>query len=638
MCGICGIVDRKRGANAWRADLEAMSALLKRRGRDGHGTWFGGAAALGHRRLAITDIDAGQQPMSNEDKSIWVVFNGEIYNYRALRGQLERRGHEFRTASDTEVIPHMYEEYGEEFVSHLEGNWAIGLWDDRASTLLLSRDRLGKRPIAWAVTNGVIRFASEPKAILASPQVGREPSCRGLVDVITYGFVTETNTMFEGVHSVLPATTLTFGPGSNAPMARRYWDFASVPRYRHSLAQARADFTDILAEASRQRLMGDVPLALMLSGGIDSSLVGSFLAEHQPNLRAFTVARGDAYDEVQSARRVAEHVGLEHHVIPLGSIDPVAVGARIPWMFDQPFFNDATFANCAMASAISSDITVAITGDGGDESFSGTMRHAGERIAGVIASAPRPALSTVLRGSSAAMHLGRARPTIRRAHQLMRVSRVEPDRRWLSLHQQNLPIHAPWTLGPAITEALRGYDAEAAAVQYYHSSGASEHLNRVLYAEIKFQLPPNDLVKVDRTFLHNGVEGRAPLLDRRVVEFAARLPAAWKQKGFTYKYFLRKLAGERLPPEIAQARKIGLAVPFREWLRADLGLRAGAVLASSSFRQRGIFDQDAALRALAEHRRRTRDWGYILWTMAMVEIWHRTFIDQFGEPDARVWE
>ncbi len=638
MCGICGIVDSRSGAAGRRAELEAMSALIAHRGPDDEGVELQGACILGHRRLALTDLVGGHQPLSNEDGTIWVVFNGEIYNYKQLRARLEQRGHRFVTRTDTEVIPHLYEEYGDSFMTHMEGKWAIGLWDERRSRLLLSRDRLGKKPLLWTATGGVIRFASEAKALLASPDVPREPSMAGMLDVLTYGYVTETNTMFEGIHMVLPATTLVFESGRMTPSETRYWDFASVPEFSGTLDDAKAEFGQILSDVTRDRLIGDVPYGLMLSGGIDSTLVASYIVEHEPALKTYTVARGDSEDETRAAASMARHIGSDHHEIPLEAIDPVAVGARIPWMFDQPFFNDATFANHAVASAISGELTVAITGDGGDESFSGTMRHRGEGIAARVARAPRPVLAAASAGSSIGTRLAGPRPSFRRAHQLMRVSQTTPDRRWLSLHQQNLPISYPFLLGPAAIEARAKFDAESDALGYYRAGASRFHLNRILYAELKFQVPPNDLLKVDRTFMYSAVEGRSPLLDRRVVEFAASLPAYWKRQGRTFKWFLRQMAVDRIPPQLVSAPKVGLAVPFRAWLREDLGAKVAGLVSSPSFARRGIIDQSAAIQAVDDHRRGRKDYGYVIWTMAMVELWYRTFMDSFEMPDERVWE
>jgi asparagine synthase (glutamine-hydrolysing) len=460
----------------------------------------------------------------------------------------------------------------------------------------------------------------------------------GMLDVLTYGYVTESTTMFEDIHAVLPATTLIFESGSTTPVQTQYWDFASVAEYSGSLRDAKVEFGDLLSQVTRERLMGDVPYGLMLSGGIDSTLVASFIAEHGRRLETYTVARGDDQDETHAAATMAQHIGSDHHEIQLDAIDPIAVGAKIPWMFDQPFFNDATFANHAVASAISGKLKVAITGDGGDESFSGTMRHRGEDISAQVARAPRPVLAAATAGSRIGTRLTRSRPNFRRAHQLMQVSQTTPDRRWLSLHQQNLPICHPHLLGPAATKARSEFDSEDNALRYYRRSSSRYHLNRILYAELKFQVPPNDLLKVDRTFMFRAVEGRSPLLDRRVVEFAASLPGHWKRHGATFKWFLRQMAAERIPPDLVSAPKVGLAVPLRTWLRGDLGLKVARVVASPSFGQRGVFNQAASIKAVDDHRRGRRDYGYVVWTMAMVELWYRTFIDQLGEPSSDIWE
>jgi asparagine synthase (glutamine-hydrolysing) len=362
------------------------------------------------------------------------------------------------------------------------------------------------------------------------------------------------------------------------------------------------------------------------------------MVEHEPALKSFTIARRDGEDETESASALARHLGSDHRVIDLGEVDPAAIGARIPWMFDQPFYNDATIANYVLARAIAGDLTVAITGDGGDNTFSGTMRHLGDGVAAAVGRAPR-ALALMAAG---AVELG-ARittqpPILRRARHAFRVAELDDRRRWLALHEQNLPIrHRDLLAGPRWA-AANGHDPAAAAMSYYDRCASTDHLDRVLYAELRFQVPPNDVMKVDRSFMYNGVAGRSPFLDRRVVEFAASLPVAWKRRGRTYKWFLRELASRRLPASAAVGRKIGLAVPLREWLRGPLGVKVASVLGSASFAERGIFDPRGAAQAVRDHRAGRADYGHAIWTMAMTELFFRTFVDSFGEPDERIWE
>ncbi len=636
MCGIAGIIDFRADPVIDRRTLERMCALLAHRGPNHEGVRISARAGLGHRRLTITDLVTGQQPLPNEDRSIWVVFNGEIYNYRALRADLEARGHRFETRTDTEVIPHLYEEYGDDFVSRMEGNWAIGLWDERRSRLLLTRDRLGKKPLVWTSSGGVVRFASEAKALFADPAVPREVDPRGLLDVLTYGYVTEERTMFRGVSMLRPATLAVFEEG-RLVSERPYWDFADVPPYEGDLEQALEEFSQLFSEVTRDRLIGDVPYGLMLSGGIDSTLVASFISEHEPGLKTYTIARRDREDETAEAALMARHVGSDHHVVELAAADPVVIAARIPWMFDQPFFNDATIANYLLARSVADDVTVAITGDGGDHAFSGTLRHLGDELAAAVGRAPSPVVAAGAGLAELGTRVVGPRRPLRRAALLMRASQLDRRRRWLALHRQQLPIGFRDLLGTPAWDAAGSYDPEEDALTYYDRCASPDHLNRLLYAELRFQLPPNDLLKVDRAAMYNGMAGRSPFLDRRVVEFAASLPAAWKRRGRTLKWFLRELAQRRIPPQLAGLPKTGLAVPLREWLRGPLGAKVAGVVASESFARRGLFDPDGARLAVAEHRSGRADYGYAIWTMAMVELWHRTFFDAFGEPDERIW-
>jgi asparagine synthase (glutamine-hydrolysing) len=636
MCGVCGIVDFRHEPAVSRETVARMCGLLRHRGAD-EGTYFSARAGLGHRRLKITDLITGQQPMPNEDRSVWVVFNGEIYNYESLRAKLEALGHVFRSQTDTEVIPHLYEEYGDDFVSHLEGNWAIALWDEVRERLVLTRDRIGKRPLVWMCSGRVARFASEVKALFADPEVPRELDPRGMMDVIHNGHVTESNTMFRGISMVLPGTILVIENGEVSSEAA-YWDFATEPPYAGSLDDAREEFCEILSNVTRDRLIGDVPYGLMLSSGIDSSLVASFIVEHVPSLKTYTVARGGRDDEVEKAGLMAQHIGSDHHVFDLADADVPFITGRIPWMFDQPFFNDASVANYLVAQSIAGDLTVAITGDGGDSAFSGTTRHLGDAVAArVQRAAPVAAVRAGVGALNAAGRAFGSHEVVRKASLVMRAAQVDEDRRWLALNQQNLPIrHRDLLATPYWRQ--NGYDPDAAILAYYRRCDSSDHLNRVLYSEIKYQLPPNDLLKVDRSFMYNTVAGRAPLLDRRVIEFAASLPAEWKRRGNTCKWFLREVARTRIPAELVGQRKVGLSVPLRSWLRGSLGAKVERVVASERFARRGIYNQAGALAAIDAHRRGRADFGYAIWTMAMTELWHRMFIDTFAEPDERIWD
>jgi asparagine synthase (glutamine-hydrolysing) len=636
MCGICGIVDFRHKPAISRDTVLRMCGLVRHRGAD-EGSYFSARAGLGHRRLKLTDLVTGQQPLPNEDRSVWVVFNGEIYNYASLRTRLEALGHVFETQTDTEVIPHLYEEYGDDFVSHMEGNWAIALWDERRERLVLTRDRIGKRPLLWMCTGGIARFASEAKALFADLSVPREVDPHGMMDVIHNGHVTEGNTMFRGVSMVLPGTLLVIEHGE-VTSEDTYWDFSDQQPYAGSLEDAREEFSEILSDVTRQRLIGDVPYGLLLSSGIDSTLVASFIVEHAPSLKTYTVARGGRDDEVEGAGLMARHIGSDHHVLDLADADIPFITGRIPWMFDQPFFNDATIANYLVAQSISGDLTVAITGDGGDSGFSGTTRHLGDAVASRV---QRAAPGVAVRAGVGALRAaGRAvgnREVVRKAGLVMDAAQIDQDRRWLALNQQNLPIrHAELLATPFWRQ--NGYDPDAAVLAYYRRCTSPDHLNRVLYSELKYQLPCNDLFKVDRSFMYNTIAGRAPLLDRRVIEFAASLPADWKRRGRTCKWFLREVARTRIPPELIRQRKVGLSVPFRSWLRGSLGVKVERVISSERFARRGIYDQAGALAALDSHRRGRADFGYTIWTMAMTELWYRTFIDAFAEPDERIWD
>jgi asparagine synthase (glutamine-hydrolysing) len=635
MCGLAGIVDFRDGARVERETIERMCALVAHRGPDHEGIRVEGGCGLGHRRLTITDLVTGQQPLGNEDGTVSVVFNGEIYNYRELRRELEAKGHRFETQTDTEVIPHLYEEHGPDFVQRLHGGWAIALWDEPRGRLLLTRDRLGKKPLVWSLEGGVLRFSSEPKGILGDPAASREPDPAAILDVIHFGCVVEERTMFRGISSVPPATTLVFEDGALVS-EERYWDFADVPRHEGDEEDAIERLSAALSEATRERLLGDVPYGLLLSGGVDSSLVASFICEHEPGLAAYAMGTGDRDDETAAATAVARHVGADLTVVPLASVDPVEVGAQIPWLFDQPIYNDAVFANYALAESIAGTLVVGINGDGGDIAFSGTLRHLGDAFGRRVARAPGPLVAAGVAAADAGVRVTTSR-RLRRVSKGLHAAQADDRRRWVSIRKHDLPIRHRSLLETPAWRA-NGHDPEAGALAAYDRCTSPDHLNRVLYAEMTFEMPPSDLLKVDRTAMAHQTTSRSPFLDHRVVELAFGFPADLKQRGRTFKWILREVARRRLPAEVASLPKTGLAAPIREWLRGPLGDRVENVLRSPSFAARGVFDQRGALTALDRHRSGRGDYGHTLWTMALTELWFRSFVDSFGRPDERIWE
>ncbi len=631
MGGIAGIVDFRPGAIVERESIERMCSLIEHRGRT-TGIHVREAAGLGHRRLAITDLETGKQPLSNEDGTVWVTFNGEIYNFRALRAELEGRGHRFVTQTDTEVIPHLYEEHGIDFVHALQGNWAIGLWDERRRRLVLTRDRIGRRPLAWSLKDGVVRFASEVKAILADPAMSREIDQSALIDIIRFGTTVESRTMFRDVSVVKPSHRLVFEDG-RLVADDLYWDCNDVPLFEGGFEEAIDGFTEVLAAATAARIGGDVPYGLLQSGGIDSSLLASFIAEQAPGLRTYTVATGGVDDETDAATAVARHVGAEHTVIPLSDVDPVEVAPKIPWMLDEPFMNDGLIGNLLLSRSLADEVTVAITGDGGDHAFSGTWVHMGDALAEKV---PRPLAPVGALAADAVHGLTRNR-TARRLSKGFHGARVPQRSRWLVMRQHDMPIRHAGLLATPVWQQ-NGIDPEAEALAYYDRCTAPDHLSRVIYAEARWDLPPNDMMKVDRACAYGGMAARSPYFDPRVVEFAASLPAEWKGQGRALKILGREVARRRLPEEISRLPKTGLSTPMRDWMRGPFGEKIGRVLASDSFASRGVFDPKGAMTVLERHRAGRGDYAHVAWTMAMTEIFYRSFVDTFGMADERVWE
>ncbi len=437
MGGICGVVDFRAGALVERASIERMCALIAHRGPE-QGVHVEGGVGLGARRLPITDLVTGQQPLSNEDGTVWVTFNGEIYNHEELRPPLEARGHRFQTKTDTEVIPHLYEEHGLDFVQHLDGNWALGLWDERRRRLVLTRDRMGRRHLMWSFKDGVARFASETKAILSDPAVSRDLDPRSIVDIVQYGIVIEDRTMFREISALRPSQMLVFEDGRLVSDGL-YWDYYDVAPFEGTFEDGIDAFEDVFAAAVRSRLGGDVPYGVLQSGGIDSSLIASFVAGEGVPLRTYTISTGGIDDETDAATAVARHVGAEHTLIPLSKADPVEIAPKIPWMTDGPFMNDGLIANLLLARSIGSEVTVAITGDGGDHTFAGTWVHLGDAMAQRV---PRP-LAPVGAWVTDAGHALTRNRTARRLSKGFHGARIPQRSRWLAMRQHDMPGRHP---------------------------------------------------------------------------------------------------------------------------------------------------------------------------------------------------
>lgn len=624
MCGICGVVavDGPVPPDV-RRSVTFMTQAIRHRGPDGHAVEDFPAAVFGHRRLAIIDRAGGAQPMSNEDRSLWVVFNGEIYNHRELRRSLEARGHRFRTASDTEAILHAYEEYGEECVERLEGMFAFAVYDQKRHELFAARDRLGKKPLFYAMFGGILHFASEMKALRESPLWEDALDLSALEGYLSLGYSIAPSTIYRHVRSLPAAHWLRLRGGRLE--TQPYWDIEAFDDDSRGEAVLVDDIVKTLASATRERLESEVPLGAFLSGGIDSGLIVSFMADAAAKpVTTTTVGFGQhEHNELDAARSTAERLGTEHHAEVIEP-DLNHVLDRIVDAFDEPFADASAIPTFYVSAIARRHVTVALTGDGGDESFGGYgfryVPHALEQA--VRGWTPAPVRSSLSR-------VGRSWPRGRRVPRLLRWGTTlenlgrDAEAAYFSDLCFLKPDAARRLLGNATRRSVHDSPVYEAVTAPYRRCPSTDVVQRAQYADMKVYLANDVLVKVDRMSMASSLEIRSPLLDRRVFELAFRIPRSRKLPRLRPKHLLREAARDRLPADVINLPKHGFTAPvgswiaesYKDWFRAD-------VLASNSFIST-VLDRRAVQTLFDDHVARRSDHSYALWAVWMLERWAR---------------
>ncbi|MGD8817383.1 MAG: asparagine synthase (glutamine-hydrolyzing) [Acidobacteriota bacterium] len=622
MCGICGKLS-PRGASV--EEVRRMAATLTHRGPDDEGYFVRGPIALGHRRLSIIDLDSGRQPVPNEDETVWVVNNGEIYNYRELRAELEARGHRFRTSSDTEVIVHLYEEKGERALDDLRGMFALAVWDEREQSLLLARDRLGQKPLYYSTLAGDLIFASEIKALLAGNGFAREVDTESLSHWLSLRFVPAPGTLLRGVQKLPAAHWLRFREG--AIEVRRYWS----PPFGDKLALTEDEALEVLAEkltdAVRSHMVSDVPVGAFLSGGMDSGTVVALMATlGRRSFPTFSIGSDNAsFDELPLARLVAERYHTEHHE-ERATPDLMRLIPRIVYHLDEP--TDPIAACMFHASQLASrEVKVVLGGDGGDELFAGFDRYWGVHALDRVPRGAR-ALSAAL-GSLAAWAVPSGFGRKSTTEQLRWVARLlsidDPARRYAESflffrfdREQKKAL-----LGSAGGEGSGEPDSAAVVTRHFEAADSDDPLDRMLYADYLTRLPEHTLMLADRMGMANGIEIRSPLLDHELVEFCCRLPADLKIRGRTLKYGLRRVARDYLPSEILRSGKHGFQFPIADWFAGPLDRLVAEYLPNAATVRDGIFRRPAIMQLIDEHRRRRADHHVRIWMALTFDVWYR---------------
>jgi len=595
-----------------------MLARLEHRGPDEEGLANLGGASLGVRRLAIIDVLHGHQPMANESGDIFAIQNGELYNYRELRADLLRKGHSFETDSDTEILPHLYEDHGADFPRHIRGMFALAVWDARTSTLVLTRDRLGKKPLVYAETDEGVAFASEIQALLTLP-LSREVDDGAIREYLSYGYVRAPATAFRSIRSLRPGHTRVYRDGREASETP-YWRIAFSPKERMAEPEALERLRTAIAESVRLRLISDVPLGAFLSGGIDSSTVVAFMAqESNAAVRTYSVGFADEdYSELRYARLVADRFSTDHHEFVVEA-DAAAVLPMLVRHVGQPFADASIVPTYYVAKTARQHVTVALNGDGGDELFAGYTRYRAALLAGRLGAIPRPvrsAAAAVARGLPEPGWIPGARPA-RRFAMTLGMTNDERYRRWTGFFADD-----PAILGERmrdLPEPATGLDEARADAQ------PADGLDEMLGADLRAYLPGDLLVKMDIAAMAASLEGRSPFLDHELVELMARLPSELKLRGRTSKYLLRRLMRGVLPDEILDRSKMGFGAPIGRWLRGPLrGLVEDAVLGAPD---RGYVDRRRAREVTERLFSSPTDNGLLVWNLLTLELWFRYVVE-----------
>jgi asparagine synthase (glutamine-hydrolysing) len=641
MCGICGVLALEGGRPATAEELRAMADAIFHRGPDDEGYLAEPPAGFGFRRLSIVDLAGGHQPMSNEDGTVWIIFNGEIYNHADLRPDLERRGHRYRTRSDTETIVHLYEEYGDDCVQHLRGMFALAIWDARKRRLFLARDRLGIKPLYYAINAGRFAFASEMKALFELPGFAPQMNRRSLPEFFALGYIASDETMFAGVRKLMPGHTLSLqlDAPDPQPVTRPYWDLDITPDESLAEKDYAACFEELFTESVRLRLMSDVPLGVFLSGGLDSSAIAAVMAPMmKEQLKTFSVGYAeDRFSELPYARLVAQHLGAEYNQVLLTADDFWNALPRLVWHEDEPIVWPSSVALHFVSRLAREKVTVVLTGEGGDEIFAGYLKYRATlwnlRWAPLYESLVPGALRNGVRGL---LESGALPPTA--ARKLRHTFLYHPNRfekiyfdNWYSVFPGEKQSQL---FTSEFAAELSDINAYAGSSAFFVPNGSRDSLlSRLLYLDIKTYLVEL-LMKQDQMSMAASIESRVPFLDHKVVEFAARIPARHKVRYLRGKYLLRKIMAGRLPGEILHRRKMGFPTPIKPWLRERLADRVTQLLTDGRLESRRLLDPRFVRDLLDAHRRGRMDATDAVWRLVNFELWNRIHFDRDPEVHA----
>jgi asparagine synthase (glutamine-hydrolysing) len=626
MCGIAGFVEASTTASPFGPDtsrelVHRMCDVIRHRGPDDEGVWVDQGVALGMRRLSIIDLSTGHQPIHNEDRTVWIVFNGEIYNFRQLRRELEAAGHRFYTLTDTEVIVHAYEQWGAGAIGRLRGMFGLAIWDTRSRTLLVARDRIGIKPMHYATVNGRFYFGSELKSLLEAPDLPRDLDVDALDHYLSFLYTPRDGSIFESVRKLPPGHLLTWQDGRIA--IEPYWQMPADETFTGSERDAVSQLRAVLTDAVRSHLVSDVPLGAFLSGGVDSSLVVGLMSETSgTRVKTFSIGFDEpAFDELEHARRVARHFGTDHHEFVVKP-DGVGILDRLVSHFDEPFADSSAIPTWYVSEMARRHVTVVLSGDGGDELFGGYDRYVPHpRVVAFDRYSPR-ALRRV-----AAIAAARLPHGVRGKNFLRHVSRDEQGR-YLDAIRFFGADEKPALLTDDVQRLLEGPDPETRLARHFERFAHLPWPSQMMRFDAETYLPEDVLTKVDRMSMAHSIESRVPLLDNEVMTFAAALPASLKIKDGRRKHVLKEVAATLLPRDILDRKKQGFGVPLGTWFRGNLRELFSDTLLSPASLQRGYFQPAFIRQIVDEHISGRRDHTLRLWQLVVFEKWNQQYVDR----------
>ena len=632
MCGICGVYNAGTQEPVSPQLIEQMTHLIAHRGPDDSGLHLDGPLGLGFARLSIIDLGGGHQPMCNETGDIWLVFNGEIWNYKTLRQELLSKGHQFRTHSDTETIIHAYEEYGTDCVARLHGMFGFAIWDGPRQRLLLARDKIGKKPLYYTRVNNDLVFASEIKSLLCHPRVKREADVQAMVDFLSVRYVPAPATLFANVYKVMPGHWLLYEDGHIHEEC--YWDYTFGPPEQRPLEEHIRGIKEHVHRAVEERMMADVPVGSLLSGGVDSSIVSGIMSQ-LTNHKVKTFAVGfdhPEYSELPYARMVAEHFGTDHHELVVKSSDLTQYWPLLTWHRDEPVSEPSDIGVYLISKLAREHVKVVLSGEGGDELFAGYPKYVVDWLAKYYHIIPAALRQGVIQ--SAIDHLPYSMRKLKTAARNISVPAPQRWMNWFGIFNGQLKEQ----ILSDSTRAAIDMDASRQFRYWLERNPQRDDLSSMLYLDTKIWLPDNLLMKGDKMTMAASLEARIPLLDYKLIEYAASIPSPLKIRGFKAKYLLKRAFADFLPEPILTRKKMGFNVPTGIWFREGQRDIITQLLLSERIHERGYFNQDYIAHMVREHLEGRTNFQAQIFTLASLELWFRLFIDspQLAMPECSV--